>query len=297
MEAIDPACGRGHWVVTPEEAAAAYVGGFSLATRQSYGSVLRKWLWFCRDTHLDPWAVSRIHIEAYLRTMAPHSSKAAATVICGFYRDAHGNGLTSTDLAVGVRRPRVGRRKPGTWATPEELRRMLDHAETMAPDESALLHILILTGARLGEVLALNVADVDPGPPARVTLHRKNSHVDVLTMPARVTAALHHLLLHRTTGPLLRHDGKRLTSNRARSVVVAVAEHVGCAQHITPHSLRRSFVTLARDLGVSDTDIMAMTGHTDAAMVDYYDRGRRQRDGAAGAAVDAALQKEKPHRP
>lgn len=285
--------GRPHWVVAPEEAAAAFIGGYRGSTRQTYGAALRKWLWFCQDTHLDPWSVTRTHIEAYLATMPPHAAKNTATVICGFYRDAHGNGLTTTDLAAGVRRTRAGRRKPGTWATPEELRRILNHTTHLDADESALLHLLVLTGARLGEILALNIQDVNAGPPLRITLHRKHHHVDVLTMPPRVAQSLEPLLGRRSQGPLLRHGGKRITASRARSVVTTVAYHVGCAQHITPHSLRRSFVTLARDLGVADADIMAMTGHTDPTMIDYYDRGRRQRDGTAGAVVDAALQNQK----
>lgn len=80
-----------------------------------------------------------------------------------------------------------------------------------------------------------------------------------------------------------------MTYPQARAVIGSVVERAECEQDITPHSLRRSFVTLARDLGMPDEEIMAMTGHSDPTMIDYYDRGRRQRDGAAGHAVDEAL--------
>lgn len=50
---------------------------------------------------------------------------------------------------------------------------------------------------------------------------------------------------------------------------------------------------LGRDLGVDDEDITAMTGHVDVTMIEYYDRGRRQRDATAARAVDDALRDAK----
>lgn len=292
MEALNPVPpGREHWVVSPQRAAAEWVGGYRGSTRSSYGRALRAWLWWCEDSHLDPWSVSRIHIERYLATMPPKAGQAAATAICGFYRDAHGRGLTRTDLAWGVRRPRVGRGPAGTFATPDELRRILATTRTVEDvDVRALVSTLIVTGFRLGETLALDVADCDTTDGVRVTLRRKHGHTDILPLPSPAREDVAALLSRRTTGPVFRHRGRRMDAHTARRWVTAIAEEAGCEQRITPHSLRRSFVTLARDLGLEDAEIMAMTGHVDASMIDFYDRGRRQRDGAAGREVAAWLE-------
>lgn len=286
--------GREHWVVSPAAHAAQFVSGYRGSTRASYGRVLRRWLHFCEDTHLDPWSVDRRHIEAWLATMPPRAAQHAATVVCGFYRDAHGMGVTDRDLAWGVRRPRVGRGPAGTWASPDELRRMLDIAEDDGGDTFALVALLALTGARLGESLALTVDHVEGREPLRLRFDRKMGHIDILTMPPMVERAFAPLLDKRTTGALLRWQGRPMRAGEARAIVSSIAERAGCEQRITPHSLRRSFVTFARDLGVSDAEIMAMTGHVDASMIDFYDRGRRQRDGEAAKAVELGLQNHHP---
>ncbi|APT92872.1 hypothetical protein CPHO_08225 [Corynebacterium phocae] len=281
---------RAHWVASPEAAAAAYIGGLSATTGKSYGAALRRWLHFCDDTGLDPWGVQAVHIEGWLKTMSPHTARGVATAVCGYYAYAHRHGLTKLDLGAGVRRPRTGRRRPGTWATREELARMMDISQELGGDTYALLAMLILMGTRVGETCALDIADIEQAHgELLITLRRKMGHTDIITVPARVQAALQPLLDRRSSGAVLRHEGRRMSTARARYLVSSIAEQAECQQKITPHSLRRSFVTLARDLGVSDEDIMAMTGHADVTMIDYYDRGRRQRGGVAGMAVEAAL--------
>lgn len=295
MEALNPIpAGREHWVISPERAAAEWVSGYRGTTRESYGRAVRTWLWWCQDSHLDPWGVSRVHIERYLATMPSRRARAVATAICGFYRDAHGRGFTTTDLAWGVRRPRVGRGPAGTFATPDELRRILASLESVADtDIRAVITILIVAGFRISETLALDISDVEvTEDTVRVTLHRKNSHIDVLPLPDPAAGLVRELIGRRDKGPVFRQGSRRLKAERVRAWVRELAEQSGCEQVITPHSLRRSFVTFARDLGVSDRDIMAFTGHQDAAMIDYYDRGRRQRDGVAAASVAAALQEK-----
>lgn len=171
---------------------------------------------------------------------------------------------------------------------------MLTIAREDGGDTWGLLSILILMGTRIGETLAITVGDMERTREGlRITLHRKPNHVDVLDAPGGVVQALTPLLDARHTGRLLRWHGRPMSYEDARVIVEAIAERAGCEQHITPHSLRRSFVTLARDLGVDDEDIMAMTGHVDVTMIEYYDRGRRQRDSVAARAVDDALQDTK----
>ncbi|APQ42606.1 hypothetical protein phi16_gp028 [Corynebacterium phage phi16] len=291
MEALNPIPpGREHWVVSPETAAAEWIGGFPKGTRASYGPILRKWLWWCQDSHLDAWSASRIHIEQWLQDMKPHAGRQAATIVCGFYRDAHGRGFTKTDLAWGVRRPKAGRHRAGTYATPQEMQRMVNISKSLPPDDQAVMMILLLTGSRISETCEINIGDVeDEGRVLRMVLRRKGHHIDALTMPPTITDVVRRLMKKRSTGALLRVDGRRMTPAYVRGLVSMVAEMAECEQKISPHSLRRSFVTFARDLGVDDRDIMAMTGHSDASMIDYYDRGRRQRDGLASFTVDEAL--------
>lgn len=74
----------------------------------------------------------------------------------------------------------------------------------------------------------------------------------------------------------------------ARAVVAGVAEEIG-VPGITPHSLRRTFATLARDSGQPDRDIMASGGWHSPQMLDYYDMGRRAARSGAPEALERFL--------
>lgn len=80
--------------------------------------------------------------------------------------------------------------------------------------------------------------------------------------------------------------GGRLRADDARNTVRLIGAHVG-RPDITPHSLRRTFCTLALDAGVAERDIMAACGWGTTAMVAYYDMANRAvtqqvGDGVAG---------------
>ena len=79
----------------------------------------------------------------------------------------------------------------------------------------------------------------------------------------------------RTEGPaLVHHTGGRIPGSAARKIVAGTAMRAGITVPVTPHALRRTFVTLGRDAGISDRDLQASTGHLTAQMIGYYDRAR-----------------------
>ncbi|QAY33888.1 hypothetical protein ESN35_06675 [Bifidobacterium pullorum subsp. gallinarum] len=54
--------------------------------------------------------------------------------------------------------------------------------------------------------------------------------------------------------------------------------------------MRRTFVTLARNAGIPDRDIMASGGWSSVAMLDRYDRERASVERHAGIALSAWLE-------
>jgi integrase len=74
----------------------------------------------------------------------------------------------------------------------------------------------------------------------------------------------------------LRIDGEPVTENHFRQGLTAVLSSIGItpeqqrARNITPHSLRHSFISLARLAGVSDIEVQTLAGHSDIGMTDHY---------------------------
>jgi integrase/recombinase XerD len=296
MAEIDPTLGRSHWVVSPEMALEHWMSCTSLSTstRKAYSRYLRNWLSMCQETSLDPFQARPVHMEAFITTVSERSRPNACAALASFYGWAAVSDYTPRDLSVGMRRPSKPAPRPGTWATPAEMRRMLILCADDPPDSRALAAILILTGMRVSEAVGIDVDGITPGTaaaPMKILVRRKLGHVDEVGVAPEIDAAVTPLLEKRRTGPLLRKGGRRMSRDTALDQIKRLGERAECAQNITPHSLRRSFVTFARDLGVSDIDIMAATGHRTVEMLDVYDRGRRQHEAAASLAISRSLRK------
>lgn len=119
----------------------------------------------------------------------------------------------------------------------------------------ALCSLLLLTGARVGEALGLDVEDcrLNDGRPW-VRFDRKGDWSQRVAIPSDASKALARLIGGRRRGAVFREDsGARLRQQTAVGIVSSVALRVGVPD-ISPHSLRRTFCTLSRDAGVPDRD-------------------------------------------
>ncbi len=84
----------------------------------------------------------------------------------------------------------------------------------------------------------------------------------VIPLPPQVARAVDLAAGERTSGPLLLgRNGDRLNRQAATRIVVRLAKAAGVSKHISPHSLRHSFITAALDAGVPlrDVQIAAVT--------------------------------------
>jgi len=73
------------------------------------------------------------------------------------------------------------------------------------------------------------------------------------------------------------HD-KPLTSRQVHAIVSRYAALAGIKGKVSPHDLRRTFVTLALDQGLTPRQIVAATGHKDERIISRYDKGRENLD-------------------
>lgn len=264
-----------------DRAVAGYLMGLEPRTRKRYRSDVSRWLAWCRDNLVDPPRAELVHLEGYMRWLreargiSKASVRATASAIHGLYRYAAATGQIETDPFEHVRLPRVYGHSAGTCLDRGEAAAFLAAAMRRGPDDRALCLALLLCGLRVSEALALDVGDVSlgPAPTARIA-SRKGDWCQVVSLAPSVADAFAELASRRSSGPLLRRGGRRMTQGEARAVVAEVSAEVG-VDGITPHSLRRTFATLARDSGQPDRDIMASGGWHSPRMLDYYDMGRR----------------------
>lgn len=278
-----------------DRAVAGYLMGLEPRTRKRYRSDVSRWLAWCRDNLVDPPSAEIVHLEGYMRwlrevrQLSKASVRATASAIHGLYRYAAAEEYIDSDPFEHVRLPHVYGHSNGTYLDRGEASRFLAEASSRGDDERALCSVLLLCGLRVSEAVRIDVGDFLSGEAKMVRIaSRKGDWCQVVSLSPSVADAFGILASRRSSGPLIRYRGRRMKTDDARLIVSDIAESIG-VDGITPHSLRRTFATLARDAGVPDVDIMASGGWHSPQMLDYYDMGRRGARSAAPQRVEEYL--------
>lgn len=195
-------------------------------------------------------------------------------------------GVLETNPAKLVATPRVERKLP-THLSMEDAVRFIETPDLntdLGKRDRAILEFLYATGVRVGELVNLNLKDIDYRERlVRVTGKRKKQRILPFGEPA-LQALLHYL---ETTRPIflnncppsqrdedavfLNYQGTRITT---RSVGRMIDKYIKiCAEinrDISPHSLRHSFATHLLDSGADLRDIQELLGHARLSTTQIY---------------------------
>lgn len=155
-----------------------------------------------------------------------------------------------------------------------------ERATTQRGLRRAMLATLVFAGLRIGEALALNWTDVDlasgrlavPGTKTRAARRQ------VQMFPAlrealsdwRAACGGDGLVFATTNGAHWQPSNVR---RRILAPAVEIAREQTPMPDVTPHGLRRTYVSICFKLGIPATDCMASVGHTSAALtLEFYAR-------------------------
>jgi len=274
------------------------IGGFlarySGSTRSGYACDLRAWFAWCADRSLEVLSVRRVHIELYARWMEEDQHLARATIgrrlstVVGFHRFAVVDGYMADSPAQHVRRPKIDTESTTLGLDRMELGAFLAQAAASGPMDHALACLLGLLGLRVSEACSIDIEHLGTERGHRtVTVVGKGAKVAVIPMPPRVARAVDLAAGEHLGGPvLLSRSGQRLDRHGATRIVRRVARRAGIIKHISPHSLRHSFIT-ALDAGVPLRDVQIAARHADPRTTTRYDRARHNLDRHASYVVAA----------
>lgn len=197
-------------------------------------------------------------------------------------------GIVNNDVATRVKPPKTPKRLPKAISI-DQIEALLDAAGPN-PDEDfdvanvirlrdrALLELLYATGARISEVVNLDLDDlVDP---TLVRLFGKGSKERIVPVGRFAQRALEAYLtrcrpglvtLGRGTPALfLNQRGGRLTRQSAWSIIAAAAEVAKLTAHVSPHTFRHSFATHLLEGGADVRVVQELLGHSSVATTQIY---------------------------
>ncbi|MGC2374004.1 MAG: tyrosine-type recombinase/integrase [Solirubrobacteraceae bacterium] len=143
--------------------------------------------------------------------------------------------------------------------------------------DRALLLLLYNTGARVQEIVDLDVCDIHLDPVPVVTLEGKGRKQRTCPLWARTITALQAWLAERndTDGPLfLNVQGRRLSRSGVAYILRKLAARAAIsprhATRISPHVIRHTTAMHLLEAGVDITTIAAWLGHTDLSTTHGY---------------------------
>lgn len=143
--------------------------------------------------------------------------------------------------------------------------------------DRALLLLLYNTGARVQEIVDLDISDVRRDPVAVLTLQGKGRKQRTCPLWARTVDAINAWLEERSSdsGPLfLNAHHRRLSRSGVAHILRTLAEHAELAprhaQRLTPHVIRHTTAMHLLQFGVDITTIAAWLGHSQLTTTHGY---------------------------
>ena len=182
--------------------------------------------------------------------------------------------------ADGVAAPKVPRQM-ALIPSEADMRRLLDGItahDTIGRRDRALLETAYSTGARLEELVRLDIASIDFGN-GLLRLRGKGDKDRLVPLTASALATLDDYLAHGRPllpqGPndepalfLSTRGGRRLESHGIEVAVRRRAAKVGLV--LTPHAIRRAFATHLLRAGACPADIRELLGHQSYRHLGHY---------------------------
>lgn len=286
-----------------ERAVAAFVDhleaevGASAHTVAAYRRDLRRYVAFLeeegvgeladvRPEHVQSFAAALRRGEPTRAPLAASSVARAVAAVRSFHAFAVRDGETTHNPAALVSPPRQGRRLPKALSL-DQTRALLDIPDRTTPDglrDALLLELLYGTGARVSEIVALDVDDVTPqldDPDLGLRLFGKGRKERIVPLGSFARSAIGDWLVRgRPTfsirsarpGPalLLNARGGRLSRQSAFNVLAEMGERAGVGVPVSPHTLRHTFATHLLDGGADVRVVQELLGHASVTTTQIY---------------------------
>ena len=277
--------------------------GLSANTLAAYGRDLDRYGTWLRARGIDdPGEVTGETLESYatsLRTpgdegvsLAPASIARMLAAVRGLHRFWAIERVTTDDLARYVTPPKATRRLPKALSV-DEVQRLIAAAGSDAESpqatsaqlcDVALIELLYGTGARISEVVGLDVDDLEralsdttvglrligKGDKERLVPLGSYARTAVEAWLVRGRPSLASRGARATPALLLNERGGRLTRQSAFNRVRAVAQRAGITSEVSPHSLRHSYATHLLDGGADVRVVQELLGHASVTTTQIY---------------------------
>ena len=262
--------------------------GLSKNTLSAYTSDLGKYLAYLERHGQKPETaganlIADFSAELLVQGMKASSSNRILAAVRGFHKFLALEGIRQDDPTGRIRPPKLPKRLPKALSQ-DQVVELLAAAGPEPDDESAdlirlrdraILELMYSTGARVSEVVALDLDEVDDSGLLRV--RGKGSKERIVPVGSFAARSLNSYLV-RTRPELARLRGERalflnkLGGRLSRQSIWEIIQKAGraCNLEVSPHSLRHSFATHLIEGGADVRVVQELLGHASVATTQIY---------------------------
>lgn len=271
-EAADPGVAGGPNDPLDRMRRALLLRGYAPGTRRVYLDHMERFLAWCGrgvdELPEDPSALAQAYV-VYLADERGVSRSYHSQVVSAL-RFLFEGVLRRPELALSIPRPRKEQKLPAVLSQ-EEVARMLTKPRNLK--HRALLMLMYSSGVRVGELVRLRSADLDPDRGLLRVRAGKGRKDRYTVLARRAVEALRQYQTAYSPSTWLfpgKREGWHIHRRTVQRVVARAAQAAGIAKDVTPHTLRHSFATHLLEGGTNLRIIQELLGHSSPRTTQIY---------------------------
>ena len=261
--------------------------GLSKNTLSAYRNDLEKYFGFLEKRARDPLSATSKDVEDFSLDIASALSASSRARLLASLRGYHKflvlENQRNDDPTKRLRSPKLAMRLPKALSQQEVMQ--LIEASGPAPDDEsadylrlrnrAIVELMYSTGARVSEIVGLDLDEVDDSGLMRV--RGKGSKERLVPVGSYAKAALDAYLVRSrpvlssrgsARALFLNQRGARLSRQSIWEIIQKAAEGLG--KEVSPHSLRHSFATHLLEGGADVRVVQELLGHASVTTTQIY---------------------------
>ena len=262
--------------------------GLSKNTISAYNRDLERFFTFLDVQKVDPLRIQEAHLTDYVVSLRMNdlseSSISRGVVAVRNWMEFTSKEKEFVNPIKDFKPPKPNLRLPKALNI-EEVSSLISYVSMgdtpSALRDGAIVELLYGTGARISEIVGLNVQDISKFDGDQVTALRltgKGGKTRVVPIGKYAQIALDQYLVRVRPGLLKKQEsalflnsrGSRLSRQSIWSMIAHGAHSAGIASDVSPHSLRHSFATHLLDGGADIRVVQELLGHSSVTTTQIY---------------------------
>ena len=231
----------------------------------------------------DPKAVDHLTVRKYLaylreKSVSKRSIARKLSSLRTFFRFLERDGYVKANPVAIISTPKLDRKLP-LFLDERSVLRLITAPDTktlQGARDRAILETLYTAGLRVGELVGIDISDVD-FISGVVKVLGKGRKERLAPLGDKAIDAIRGYLTYRDNKKqgdkealFLNKSGKRITDRSVRRIVTRYIKDLGVKEHISPHTLRHSFATHLLNRGADLRSVQELLGHKNLSTTQIY---------------------------